>query len=293
MTWVLALPVWAETPTIPVATASGIQAIETASPPVIPSDPSAHAADAALSTSPALGPSLQPPQASSSAPVPKTSAWHALSKRQKQALAPLADKWHELTGQQRQKWIALSKSFLQLTDEEQMTLHSRMREWVALSPRQRSQERFHYNTLQSLSAQDKRAQWEAYQALSEREKNKLSSGPKPPVKSAARSFAPPNSRLVSPPRCCLPTHQGRYSGLRPPSRSTPRPCCLNPLDTDPTGSVRRLRHNHSSALSTLGFRSQSARPEVIGASNQRHFIFGFPCLPRPRACPTPQRPRLL
>lgn len=216
MTWVLALPVWAETPTIPVATASGIQAIETASPPVIPSDPSAHAADAALSTSPALGPSLQPPQASSSAPVPKTSAWHALSKRQKQALAPLADKWHELTGQQRQKWIALSKSFLQLTDEEQMTLHSRMREWVALSPRQRSQARFHYNTLQSLSAQDKRAQWEAYQALSEREKNKLSSGPKPPVKSAARSFAPPNSRLVSPP--LLPANASREVQRVAPSK---------------------------------------------------------------------------
>ena len=216
VTWVLALSVGAETPTTPLATASGIEAIEADSSPVNASGPPASEADTALSTLPALGPSLQPPLASSSATVPKSSAWQALSKRQKNALAPLADDWHELTVQQRQKWLTLSKNFCQLSDEEQLTLHSRMREWAALSPRQRSQARFHFNTMQSLSAQDKRAQWEAYQALSEQEKSKLSSGPKPPAKSAARSFAPPNSRLVSPP--LLPVNASRAVQRVAPSR---------------------------------------------------------------------------
>ena len=175
--------------------------------------------DPYLPATPALGHSVQVPlnsRASNSSPAPDSSAWQSLSKRQKQALAPLSEEWHELTAQQRQKWLTLSRNFLQLSDEEQMTLHSRMRDWAALSPRQRSQARFHFNATQSLSVNDKRTQWEAYQALSEQEKNKLSSGPKPPVKSAARSFTPPSSRLVSPP--LLPVNATRAIQRVAPSK---------------------------------------------------------------------------
>jgi hypothetical protein len=152
---------------------------------------------------PAMEGSLQAPPVSETAlparPKPASATWQSLSKRQKLALAPLSREWHELTTQQRQKWLALSKNFSQISNEEQLTLHSRMREWAALSPRQRSQARFHFNTAQALTGLDKRAQWEAYQALTDQEKRKLSSGPKPPVKSGARSFAPPSARLVTPP----------------------------------------------------------------------------------------------
>jgi hypothetical protein len=185
---------------------SSLQASAPAAAPSLSAPASAAAvnsADPSLPEIPAMGGSAQAPlatrTASPTAPTPTSAAWQSLSKRQKLALAPLAADWHELTAQQRQKWLTLSKNFSQISDEEQLTLHSRMREWAALSPRQRSQARFHFNTTQALSAQDKRAQWEAYQALTEQEKRKLSSGPKPPVKSAARSFAPPSTRLVSPP----------------------------------------------------------------------------------------------
>ncbi len=139
-----------------------------------------------------------------------------MSNRQKQALAPLALEWHKLTAQQRQKWLSLSKNFNKLNDEEQLTIHSRMREWATLSPRQRSQARFHFNAMPPLSAQDKRAQWEAYQALSEQEKNKLSSSLTPPKKSAARSFAAPSTRLVVPP--LLPTNASKAVHSVAPSR---------------------------------------------------------------------------
>jgi hypothetical protein len=166
-----------------------------------------------------MGNSVQVPSAANASNAPPTSAsdaWQTLSKRQKLALAPLAADWHELTAQQRQKWLSMSRNFFQLSDEEQLTLHSRMQEWAVLSPRQRSQARFHFNATQSLSAQDKRAQWEAYQALSEQEKSNLSSGPKPPVKSAARSFAPPSTRLVSPP--LLPVNATRALQRVAPSK---------------------------------------------------------------------------
>lgn len=179
----------------------------------------AHPVGPALPATPALGSSVQIPPPSNAASAPHSTAsdaWKSLNKRQKLALAPLAADWHTLTTQQRQKWLSLSKNFFQLSDEEQLTLHSRMQEWAALSPRQRSQARFHFNATQSLSAQDKRAQWEAYQALSEQEKNKLSSGPKPPLKSAARSFAPPSTRLVSPP--LLPVNATRAVQRVAPSK---------------------------------------------------------------------------
>ena len=132
-------------------------------------------------------------------PVEVSRAWLSLNKRQKQALAPLSDKWDELTPQQKQKWLVLARSFYQLTDPEQIVLHGRMREWASLSPRQRALARFNFNSTMSMSIEDKRAQWEAYQQLSEEEKNKLTSGLKAPSKSAARSTTPPNKRLVKPP----------------------------------------------------------------------------------------------
>lgn len=135
----------------------------------------------------------------SAKPPEVSQAWLSLNKRQKQALAPLSDKWDELTHQQKQKWLVLARSFYQLTDPEQIVLHGRMREWASLSPRQRALARFNFNSTMAMSIEDKRAQWEAYQQLSEEEKNKLTSGLKAPSKSAARSTTPPNKRLVKPP----------------------------------------------------------------------------------------------
>ncbi len=213
---ILIMPVWAQISPASSTTASSEQltSLPSASEPVSGQFPTQT--EPAFSSDPALGPSLQVPAAANGSTTANGSAWQSLSKRQKQALAPLAEEWHGLTAQQRQKWLVLSKNFAQLSDEEQLTLHSRMREWAALSPRQRSQARFHFNAMPSLSAQDKRAQWAAYQALSEQEKSKLSSGPKPPVKSVARSFAPPSTRLVSPP--LLPVNTTRAVSRVAPSK---------------------------------------------------------------------------
>jgi hypothetical protein len=168
------------------------------------------------------------------APAPENTAlesraWAALSKRQKQALLPLSDKWDELTPQQKQKWLILARGFYQLSDPEQMVLHGRMREWAALSLRQRSLARFNFNTTQSLSIEDKRAQWEAYQQLSEAEKDKLSTGIKPPLKSGARSTAPPNKRLVKPPP--IPTEGNRiFQTIAPRQPVHPKTLLPQPAD---------------------------------------------------------------
>lgn len=146
----------------------------------------------AAQTAPALAPAI--PNASTAG-----SSWQALKPPQKQALAPLAAQWGSLTPQQQSKWLAISQNFAQLQPHEQATMHTRMADWVALSPQQRNQARFNYNTIQSLPKEDKKAKWEAYQALSAEDKRLLSVGTTGPAKSAATISKPAETvRLVTP-----------------------------------------------------------------------------------------------
>ena len=128
-----------------------------------------------------------------------TQSWQQLTGLQKQALAPLAKQWGSLSPQQQSKWLAISQNFSQLPAPEQATMHSRMADWVALSPQQRSNARYNYNVVQALPKEDKKAKWEAYQALSVEDKRQLSVSTPPPAKSAAPLAKPVNTpRLVAP-----------------------------------------------------------------------------------------------
>lgn len=122
--------------------------------------------------------------------APAAQAWHQLTSQQKLALAPLGAQWSALTPQQQSKWLAISHNFAQMSVAEQITMHDRMSDWVALSPQQRNLARLNFNKLQALPKEDKKAKWEAYQALPTEEKRLLSSGSPPPPKSAAPTAKP-------------------------------------------------------------------------------------------------------
>ncbi len=126
-------------------------------------------------------------------------AWQQLSPNQKQALAPLGAQWSALTGQQQRKWLAISQNFSQLSVADQITMHARMTDWVSLSPQQRNVARLNYNRLQTVSPEDKKAKWEAYQALSDKERQWLSSQSKTPTKSAAPTNKLPLSHQAATP----------------------------------------------------------------------------------------------
>ncbi|GAB2576241.1 hypothetical protein GCM10027034_03110 [Ramlibacter solisilvae] len=112
--------------------------------------------------------------------------WRELNPGQHQALAPLAGTWNTLNEAQKRKWLALSASYPKLAATEQQKLHSRMVEWVALSPQQRAQARLNFGETQKIAPDEKKAKWEAYQALSPEEKRKLAAGAtKPPSTAAA------------------------------------------------------------------------------------------------------------
>ncbi len=99
--------------------------------------------------------------------------WGELSSSQRDALSPLASRWNQLSEPQKRHWLTLAGNFESMTEAEQEKMLARMTEWANLSTQQRSQARLNYAAANRLSPDDKLAQWEAYQALSEEEKKRL------------------------------------------------------------------------------------------------------------------------
>lgn len=129
--------------------------------------------------------------------TPSGPAWAVLSAAQKQALTPLQERWAGMGEAQKRRWLVLAQSFASLPAEEQSKLHSRMADWASLSAQQRSQARLNYAMTNRLARSDKRAQWEAYQALSEEEKKRLATHAAPKPSGAATALRPnPARKLV-------------------------------------------------------------------------------------------------
>lgn len=131
--------------------------------------------------------SVHAPQKSSAADLTlsnplATLEWMSLSKEQKTALHPLAAGWEKLSDIQKRKWISLSANFSKMTQTDQTKLHERMVQWAALSPKQREHARLNFAEAQKITPQEKNKKWQAYQALSPEDKQKLakSAQPKPP-----------------------------------------------------------------------------------------------------------------
>jgi hypothetical protein len=132
--------------------------------------------------------------------LPGRPLWSDLSESQQQALGPLYEQWHTMNEPHKRKWLALSQNFAQLSADEQATLQGRMREWAALSPQKRAAARLNFAGVQKLPQEDKKAKWEAYQALSPEAKQKLAAQQPPPIAGAAIAVKPPaNNKLVTPP----------------------------------------------------------------------------------------------
>ncbi|MES2482819.1 MAG: DUF3106 domain-containing protein [Pseudomonadota bacterium] len=127
--------------------------------------------------------------------------WNALTPVQQRALMPLSAHWGGISEGQKRKWLVVARNFDKRPPDEQATLHSRMTEWVALSPQQRTTARLNFAETKQLSEDEKKSKWEAYQALPPEQKRKLAAGaaPKAPPTAAAVRPVPP-SKLAPTPR---------------------------------------------------------------------------------------------
>jgi len=132
------------------------------------------------------------------APRPESQpAWTELTPQQQQSLAPLATTWRTLGEAHKRKWLALSENFHSMPPPEQARLHSRMAEWAVLSPQQRNTARLNFAEAQKVAPDDKRAKWEAYQALSPEEKKRLAAAAKPAPPPTAIAVQPvPRDKLA-------------------------------------------------------------------------------------------------
>ena len=140
-------------------------------------------------------------------------AWQDLTSAQQVSLGPLAALWGSLDSARKRKWIALAANYSALAPADQAKLHSRMTEWASLSPKQRDQARLNFAQSTQISPTHKAATWQAYQALSPEEKQKLAkSAPPKPVGAATtgKPVAPdkltkiPLRKLVTTPASELP-----------------------------------------------------------------------------------------
>jgi hypothetical protein len=117
-------------------------------------------------------------------------AWSNLAPKQRASLAPLEESWNGLSDGQRRKWLAISESYPGLGKGEQEKLHSRMAEWAALSPKDREAARLNFAQSKTIAKSDRSANWEAYQALSLDEREKLAQGAKAKPVGAAVAVKP-------------------------------------------------------------------------------------------------------
>jgi hypothetical protein len=163
-----------------------------------PQLPAAPATSVAQANKPSVSTQATParPAQARTASAPRAESqptWAELTPKQQQSLAPLAATWRSLGEGHKLKWLALAQNYHTMPPGEQARLHSRMAEWVALSPQQRNLARLNFAETQRVNPDDKRAKWEAYQNLSPEEKRKLAAGA-----AAAKPPPPPTAVAVQP-----------------------------------------------------------------------------------------------
>ena len=99
--------------------------------------------------------------------------WNSLTESERQTLAPLAAKWGTLSEGRRRKWIKIASTIPSMDQSERDKLNHRMEEWAKLSRNDREQARINFAQSKIAGKTDRQASWEAYQALSPEERQRL------------------------------------------------------------------------------------------------------------------------
>jgi len=124
--------------------------------------------------------------------VPQGRSWASLSPTQQAALAPLQREWDTIDTARKTKWIEVADRLAGLPPQDRARIQARMADWAKLSPTDRGQARLNFKDLQALPVEDRKARWEAYQALSPEEQRRLAARNAP--RAAASAPATPFRR---------------------------------------------------------------------------------------------------
>ncbi|WP_260396819.1 DUF3106 domain-containing protein [Variovorax sp. KBW07] len=158
---------------------------------------------------------------------PTKPLWSELTAEQQQALKPLIPHWNTLNSGQKRKWLVLSRNYASMSAEDQVTLHSRMIEWAALSNQQRAQARLNFAEVKRIPADERKVKWEQYQALSEEEKRKLAESAPAKPRGAAIPVRPVSAQKLVPVPAVTPSGQHTPRNLlAPPPAPTTAPATI-------------------------------------------------------------------
>jgi hypothetical protein len=127
--------------------------------------------------------------------------WASLNVAQQQALAPLQRDWVGLDTNRKQKWLAVAARFPTLPQEERLRVQQRMTEWTRLTSPERDKARLGFTEARKVTPDERRAKWQAYQALPEAERRSLAAQSQPSASAAPQLVA--KSALKSPGRSAL------------------------------------------------------------------------------------------
>lgn len=183
-----------------------------------------EAASAPELTASAVAPSVQSPQPTAKPRVrtkPVTPSalstppanWSDLTPKQQALLAPLERDWSEISDTQRSKWLSATPTLAAMSGEEIKRVHDRIRDWTFLSGSERLNARISFQISRQLTAEQRQARWEAYQALPVEERKALADkamarrqalaeaparASTPPAAQPKSRVAPASPRLTSP-----------------------------------------------------------------------------------------------
>lgn len=142
--------------------------------------------------------------------------WETLDTPQKLALYPLAERWALISQTQKRRWLALAANYPNLSHEEQHKFLERITAWASLSAQQRTQARLNYAVTTGLARTDKRAQWEAYQALSDEQRHALAARAAPKPRGAATALRPVSPKKLAQVPAALQAYPGRPNAPKIP-----------------------------------------------------------------------------
>lgn len=124
-----------------------------------------------LAHSDTTNPAQKPP--SKEIKKPQALEWHQLSPLQQAVLASLEPDWSSFTSTSKTKWLKVANRYPSMSSAEQERLQARMAAWAKLPQKDRRLARDNYLSSLQFPAEQKAAAWEAYQQLSDEEKQKL------------------------------------------------------------------------------------------------------------------------
>lgn len=220
--------------------------------------PPAHrlaASLAALSVALAAGPAAaQAPSPTGARVVPVSAgvAWSELRPEQARALAPLSGIWASLDPEQQRKWLELGARYPSLSAADQQRLQERMREWAAMSPQERQRARVQFQQASQISAEERLQRWQAYQALTPEERQRLAS--------------PPDDRgTAAHPR--VPAGGPKSTVVAPPPATPPRPVAPATVQATPGATTRPLtRADEPPLYQQPGLPKLPATPDFVDRS---------------------------